>query len=125
MDQQGQLKPNIGMGEPNDDPLITGRPVFHHMGNEAISNLERVLAMNSITMQQTYPQVQQPTQEFKPIQLENGQYNAYLYNSMLQNFQCQQPQQQPLEFQTTIAQAPNTHPVSPPQQQVAGFPPFI
>ena len=104
MDQQGQIKPDVAMGECGnlqEDPTAT-RPVFHQMGNEAISNLERVLAMNSITMQQTYPHTQQPEQQFKPIDLTNGQYNAYLYNSLMQNYP--QQAQQPIEFRSDLPQ---------------------
>ena len=125
MDQQGQIKPDVAMGECSnlqEDPTAT-RPVFHQMGNEAISNLERVLAMNSITMQQTYPHTQQPEQQFKPIDLTNGQYNAYLYNSLMQNYP--QQAQQPIEFRSDLPQPP-THPVAQQQQQsMPGFPPFI
>lgn len=129
MDQRQLGKPDIGMGEVSEDPMI--RPVFNHMNNESISNLERVLAMNSITMQQTYPQAQAQEQEphFKPIDITNGQYNAYLYNAMLQNYQQLQQQQlqqpQSMEFPTSIQQAPTHHGAPAQQQSVQGFPPFI
>lgn len=124
MDQgRVQRKADITMGECSEYSNIRPR-VQDMMGNEAISNLERVLAMNSSTIQQTGPG--QPGPEgFKPLELTNGQYNAYLYNSMMQSLAAQQAQAQtqPLEFQSP----PQPHSTAQPTEQTlpTGFPPYV